>query len=115
LLNVRIWNSFRLIPAILITCYAFTPAILCTVICTLHLNAFLKAGLCIASSTVMYYFTDYVIDVLLGTNEKNYQVNFYDWEQYLEGNIRLIVLISLLFVSAVFIGIGFYRAYKKQK
>ncbi len=114
LLNINIRHSFMLGSAILITCYAFTPVILCGYICTLHFDAFLKAGICVASSTVIYYFTDYVVDVLFGTNEKSYQVNFNNWSQCIEGNILLISLISLFVISAVFIGIGFFRIYKRK-
>lgn len=95
--------------AVLITCYAFTPVIFCAYICTLHFDAFLKTGICVASSTVMYYLTDYVVDVLFGTNENSYQVNFNDWSQCLDGNIHLISLISLLFISVIFVGVGIFR------
>ena len=113
LLQIHTWNPFRLIPAILITCYAFAPAILCTIICTLRFNAFLKTG-CIVFSTVMYYFTKRVVDILFNTNESSYQVNFNDWQQCLEGNIYLICLISLLFISVIFVGVGVFRICKKK-
>jgi len=115
LLNVYIWHPFRLIPGILITCYAFTPAILCTVICTLRFDAFLKTGICIAPSIVMYHFIDYIVDMLFGTNGNSYQVNFNDWKQCSEGNIHMIALTSCLLISAVFIGIGIFRICKNKK
>ncbi|MBE6963839.1 MAG: helix-turn-helix transcriptional regulator [Ruminococcaceae bacterium] len=115
LLNVYIRHPFSLIPAILITCYAFTPVILCAVICTLRFDSFLKAGICATFSTVMYYFTDLVVDVLFGTKENSYQVNFNDWNQCLEGNIHIIVLTSFLLISAIFIGIGIFRVCKNKK
>ncbi len=114
LLYVHFWNPFRIIPAILITCYAFTPAIFCTFICTLRFDAFLKTGICVASGTIMYYFTNYVVDMLLGTNENSYQVNFNDWQQCLEGNIHFISLISLLFISSIFVGVGVFRICKSK-
>ena len=115
LLYVHIWHPFKLIPAILITCYAFTPAILCAYICTLHFDAFLKTGICIALSTVIFYFLRYVEQFLFGTNENYYRVNFYDWEQCLSGNIHLICFISLLLISAVFIAAGIFRISKNKK
>jgi hypothetical protein len=115
LLYIHIGNPFRILPAILITCYAFAPAILCAVICTFPLDAFLKSGICIAFSTVVYYFTEYVVDILFGTNERSYQVNFSDWRLCLEGNIYSLNLVSLLLVSAVLIGIGIVRIRKKSK
>jgi hypothetical protein len=115
LLNIRIWHSFTLTPAVLIACYAFTPAILCAYVCTLRFDAFLKTGFCIAFSTVIFYFTELVVDVLFGTNNSSYQVNFNDWSQYIDGNITFISLISLLFISAVFAGVGALRIYKSNR
>ena len=115
LLNIHIRNPFRVVPAILITCYAFIPAIICTVICAIRFDAFLKTGICIAFSTIAYYFTNYVIDTLLGTNESSYQVNFSDWQQYTNGNVTLILLISLLFISVIFITVAIFRICKRNK
>ena len=114
LLNIHIWNSFRVAPAILITCYAFIPAIICAVICALRFDAFLKAGICTAFSTVVYYFTNYVADKLFGTNNSSYQVNFNDWQQCLNGNVHFICFISLLSISVLFLGVGVFRLYKKN-
>ena len=115
LLNIRAWHPFMLGSAILITCYAFTPAILCASVYTLRFDAFLKAGICVAFSTVIYYFTERVVDVLFGTNDSSYQVNFNDWTQHLEGNISFLCLISLLLIGAVFGGIGVLRIYKSNR
>lgn len=115
LLNINIWHPFMIISAILVTCYAFTPAIFCTVICTLRFDAFLKTGACITFGTILFYYTEYVADVLFGTNSGNYQVNFKDWAQYSEGNVQLICLVSLLLISVVFSIIGIFRSLKKSK
>ena len=112
--NIHFWNSFSVAPAILITCYAFIPVIVCAVICVLRFDAFLKAGICIAFSTIVYYFMNFVLDKLLGTNNNSYQVNFSDWQQCSTGNVNLICLISLLFISTLFLGVGFFRLYKKN-
>ncbi len=114
LLNIHIWNSFSVVPAILIACYAFIPAIICAVICALHFDAFLKTGFCIAFSTIVYYFTNCVVDKLFGTNNSSYQVNFSAWQQCSNGNVHLICLISFLFISVLFLGAGFFRLYKKN-
>lgn len=113
LLTVYIEQPFSLIPAIWITCYAFTPAILCTVICTLRFDAFLKAGVCTIFSAVMYYFINYVIDVLFGTKESSYQVNFNDWNQCLEGNVHCILLLTFLLTGAILVAVGIFRTKKK--
>ncbi|MBQ7384560.1 MAG: helix-turn-helix transcriptional regulator [Clostridia bacterium] len=114
LINVYLWHPFSLIPAILTTCYAFAPAILCTVVCTLRFDAFLKTGVCIAFSTVMYSFTNFVVDRLFGINQNRYKVDFNNWEQCINANVTFIVLLSLLFVSVVFISIGLFRICKKK-
>ena len=112
LINIHLWSPFRLVPAILITCYASIPPIICTMICTFRFDAFLKTGICIAFSAVIYYFTDYVVDILFDTNENAYQVNFSDWQQCLEGNIYFISLTSLLLISVIFVGVGILRIRK---
>ena len=114
LLCVRIHNPFRLMPAILITCYGFTPAILCTIICMFRFDAFIKAGICISLCTVMYYFAEYVTDILFGTNGGSYLVNFNNWQQYTEGNVYFISLISLLLISVIFTGVGILRICRKN-
>ena len=114
LINIHIWNSFRVVPAILITCYAFIPAIISAAICALRFDAFLKAGICIAFSTVVYYFTNCVVDKIFGTNNISYKINFSNWQQYSNGNIHFICLILLLSISILFIGLGIFRLYKKN-
>lgn len=113
LLSVYAWQPFRLGSAILIACYAFVPAILCTVLCTIRFDSFLKAGVCTGICTVSYYFTGYVVNFLFGVNENHYQVNFRDWVHCLSGNVHCICLISFLFISAVFTVIGLVRRRKK--
>ena len=114
LLNINAWHPFQLVPAIRVTCYAFAPVLLCSVICTFRFDAFLKTGMCIALCSVMYYFANFVIDLLLGTSESAYQVNFADWGQYVSGNALLISSVSLLVIGFAFIVIGIRRVCKKQ-
>lgn len=113
LLNINIWNTFRVVPSILITCYAFIPIMICAAICLLRIDGFLKTGISIAFCTIVYYFTNYVVDKLFGTNNSSYQVNFNDWQQYSNGNVHFISLISLLSISVIFLCIGIYRYHKK--
>lgn len=114
LLSIHVAHPFMLGSAVLIAAYAFIPAILCTVVCTFRFDAFLKTGICVACSSVMYYFTVYVVDILFGTNESFYQVNLYDWQQFSAGNVHFVSLISLLLVSAVFVSIGVFRIRKRK-
>lgn len=115
LLNVNTWHPFMLNAAILVTCYTFIPAVFCATICTLRFDPFLKTGVCIAFSTPLLYFIEYIVDILFGTNDCTYQVNFKDWEQCLEGNIQMIFLVTFLFVSAIFIGVGIFRVCRNKK
>ena len=114
LLNIHAWNSFSVLPAILITCYAFLPVLVCAVICALRFDAFLKTGICIALSTVVYYFTNAVVDQLLGTNNSSYRVNFHDWQQCSNGNVHLISLLSLLLIGVLFLAAGMLRLCKRK-
>ena len=114
LLNIRIWRSFMLGRGILMTAYGFLPVILCTIICIFHLDAFLKAGICTAVSAVIFYCTNHVITALFGSSDNHYQVDFSNWEQCINGNIHFIMLISFLFVSAVFVATGIFRIVKNK-
>ena len=114
MLHIRLWKPFSLGRAILMAAYGFAPVIISVYICTFHLDAFLKAGICTSISAVMFYFTNYVITLLFGPSDNHYQVDFHDWEQCINGNIYLISLISLLLISAVFVGVGIFRIYKSK-
>ena len=109
LLNVRLWYPFRLIPGLLIACYAFAPAVLCAWICTGRFDAFLKTGICTAIGAILFYFTNYVIAFLFGPSGNHYQVDFQNWEQCISGNIHFIILSSLLLISGVLITVGAVR------
>lgn len=113
LLNIYTWQPFKIIHAIVITCYAFAPVILSSVICLLRFNAFLKAGFCTALCAVAYYFLEYIVDVLFKAATSDYRINFSDWNGCLEGNIYFIYLIACLFISVVFFVIGIIKTYKK--
>lgn len=39
----------------------------------------------------------------------SYIVNFSDWENCVNGNVQLIILLSVTFIGMVLIGIGVYR------
>ena len=116
MIHIRIWQSFVLGKAILMAVYGFVPVIACAVICASRFNAFLKTGICTAVSGIALYYANHVATVLFGTSSSNsYQVDFRNWEQCLKGNIQLIVLLSFLFVSAVFFAIGFFRVIRNNK
>ena len=112
LMYIRIWQFFPLGQAILIACYGFSPVIFSVCICTLPWDGFLKASVCVAISTVIFYFTNYVCTLLFGPSDTTYHVDFGNWEQYINGNLHLIFLISFLLLSAIFGIIGIRRVKK---
>ena len=114
LLNIHSWYPMRIGSALLITCYAFAPAILCTYICALRVNACIKVGSCLGISWTMCYFIERLVALLFGTNDHSYQVNFSDWNQYYEGNIQLITLIWVLLISVILVGVGIFRICKRK-
>ena len=116
MIHIRIWQVFMFGNAILMAVYGFAPVIACAVICTFRFNAFLKAGICTAISGLTLYCANHVAIALFGpSSSSSYQVDFHDWEQCLNGNVRLIVLLSILFVSAVFFAIGFFSVIRNRK
>lgn len=44
----------------------------------------------------------------------NYQINFHNWSECVNGNVMLIILLSLLLLTAVFTGIGIFRILKRR-
>jgi len=115
LLNIYTRRTFMLGSAILITCYAFIPAIFGTVICIFRFDGFLKAGICTLLGTVVYYFTRHVVNALFGTTGDHYTVDFNNWEQHLTGNVQMICLLSFLVIGAIFLTIGFVRTGKLKE
>ena len=116
MIHIRIRQPFMLGNAILMAVYGFAPAILSAAVCAFRLHAFLKAGICTAVSGLTLYCASYVATVLFGPSSANfYQVDFHNWEQCLNGNVQFIVLLSFLFVSAIFFAIGFFRVIRSNK
>lgn len=114
LLVVNIWKPFMITSAIKMACYGFIPAIICVVICIFHFDAFLKAGICTLVGTLPLYFSGYVVDSLFDLEGNNYQINFHNWSECVNGNVMIIILLSLLLLTAVFTGIGIFRILKRR-
>ena len=116
LMHIRLWHSFFLGKAMVMTAYGFAPVMICAAICLLHFHPLLKASVCTAVSAIMLYCANHVAAALFGPSSGNsYQVDFHNWAQCINGNIQFIVLLSLLFVSAVFFVIGLLRAIKSKR
>ena len=114
LLCVYSWQPFMLGSAILITVYAYIPVIFCAMICIFSFDGFLKAGICTIVASCMYYCMGYVINALFGLNENHYKVDFHNWAQCVTGNVHLIVITAMLFISALLFIIGFFRIRKMR-
>ena len=116
MMHIRIWKPFMLGNAILMTAYGFAPIIACAVICALRFNKFLKTGICTAVVGIARYCTNYVAAILFGLpDNKLYQVDFHNWAQCITGNVHLIVITVMLFISTVLFVIGFLRIRKNKK
>ena len=115
LLSVYSWQPFMLGSAILITIYAYIPVIFCAIICMFSFDGFLKAGICTALTSCVYYCMGYVTNALFGLNENHYEVDFHNWAQCVTGNVHLIVITVMLFISTVLLAIGFLRIRKNKK
>ena len=110
MMHIRIWQPFLLGNAMLLAAYGFIPVIACAVICAFRFNAFYKSGICTSLIGITLYCANHVIASLFGPpDNKPYQVDFQNWDQCLDGNIQLLMLILFLFVSAVLFMIGFNR------
>ncbi len=115
LLNVNVWYPFSLARAIAITAYGFLPLVFCAAVCLFRFDGFLKAGICTLFTTAIFYFTSYVAGLLFGEVVNQYQVDFNNWEQCMNGNINLTVLVFFSFVAVIFITAGILRIFKAQK
>lgn len=116
MMHIRIWRPFMFGNAILLAAYGFVPVIACTVICAFRFNAFFKAGICTAVIGITLYCANHVIAALFGPpDNKPYQVDFQNWEQCLDGNVQLIMLMLFLFVSTIFFAIGLFKVIKNKK
>ena len=60
----------------------------------------------------MYYCMGYITNALFGLHDNHYEVDFQSWTQCVTGNVHLIVITVMLFVSAILFVIGFLRIRK---
>ncbi len=112
LLAVNAWNEFALKPSLLMTVYGYVPLILCAAIYITHFNNFIKSGLCILIAGAVCYAANYVTAKLFSVETDSYIVNFSDWENCINGNMQLIIMLALVVTGMVLIGIGIYRRHR---
>lgn len=114
LLIVNLWKPFMLMSGIVIACYWFVPAVICTYICTFNLDPFIKMGICTSLAAIICYCSNYVIDmILLGTTGNYYNIDFSNWEHYANGNTNFLIFAGLLLIGIVLIGTGYFRSRKR--
>ena len=115
LLCVYSWQPFMLESAILITIYAFIPVIFCTVICMFSFDGFFKAGICTVVASCVYYCMEHVTNALFGLNKNHYEVDLHNWAQCVTGNVHLIVITAMMFISAVLFVISYLKVRNNKK
>ena len=116
MVHIRIRQPFPLMSAILMAVYGFAPVLICGGVCALRFSALLKAGICFFVSGTMLYGASAVAEALFGPSLNNvYQVDFHNWAQYVNGNVQLIVLLTLLCISAALLVAGFMRVIRNNK
>ena len=117
LLSIHVWQPFRIVPAIELSCFGFLPALLCAALCLLRLDPLLKAGLCILLSAGIYAFTPQVTERLFGVSgsEAFYAFDFQNWQQHTNANVQFLVLLTCLVAGAAFLIAGLCRTRKTEK
>ena len=90
-------------------------ALVCTYICTLPFDRFLKAGFCTGFCGVLLYSANHIASLLFGPGNNSYRVDLADWQECVNGNVHLISLITFLLLSAIFTIISLIRIKKRRK
>ncbi|MBQ7653516.1 MAG: helix-turn-helix domain-containing protein [Clostridia bacterium] len=111
---IRITYQFNLKSGMLISLYCFIlPAVVSLVHIT-KLNRFFKASIDVAvGGLTMYAMYFIVLKILTGEFlDGYYAVDFSDWQNYINGNIQLIVLVTCVTVSLVLLALGIKKKRK---
>lgn len=115
LLSVYTYAPFRMGIAVLITLYCFAPVMFCAWLCLQKMDGFLKAGICTLLCGIVYYGVEYFVNALYGYEVQSVRVDFQNWQECTNGNVALICLWSFLFVSLVFLLIGWIRVRRGRR
>ncbi len=107
--------TFPLLPAAIITSYSYAAPIACTILCLFDYDRVLKSGVCVWVITAFSAFLGLVINALFHTHVNHYRINYNDWHNYTNGNVSLIVLLSLIGIALVLTIIGAYRQKKESE
>lgn len=98
--------------AVLITLYSFGILFIYGIVELFNTNRFIKIGIDTLLSLFYLIGLGVVLTKLLGDNNPNsYRINFFDWNNYTNGNVCFIITIIFVMASIIFIGLGL----KKKK
>lgn len=113
----RFYNEFNVLKGLLITMYAYLILYIFGIISLLKTNVFTKLGLCFVCLIAYLNGLNFVLYGLLGGNSGGsyYDINFKDWPNHINGNVNLIVILSLLGLSILFLTIGIVLKRKKNR
>lgn len=79
-----------------------------------NINRFIKLGIDGLITCIELIGLGYVIRKLFDSTT-DYKVDFSDWTNHINGNIQCIILLSILFISLIFLVIGYIKAKKKSQ
>lgn len=97
--------------AILITICSYGLLFSYSIVEFLNFNRFSKLGIDGLITSVELVGIGYVIMRLFGENNiLDYKINFFDWTNHINGNILCIFLLSIVFLSLIFLNIGYFKS-----
>ena len=110
---IRVYTAFPLVPAWLVTAYAFLPVFLRAVVGLLRWNNFIKGAMGAYLFIGCYYSLGFVVNGLFGLKENIYEVDFYNWSTCVSGNVHCIMLLSFVVIATVLLAVGLYQRKKR--
>lgn len=107
LLITRITVQYDLYIGVLILLFSWIPFTVFSIMHVLKTNSYIKAAIDILFATLTLYGSPYCINKILGYNAvADYQINFYDWYNYTNGNVLILILITGMILFSIFMIIG---------
>lgn len=114
---ISLYTKIDMSLAIPITLYSFVIMFLFGLVELLNVRRSIKLSLYGFSTTAYLVGLCYVFNTLFKEDPMKYtKINFSDWSQYVDGNVAIIVIVSLLLISCAFLAFGIYKSkhtYKK--
>lgn len=115
LLITRITVQYDIIAAILILLFGMIPFVVISIMHIVKINRYIKAAIDTLFVTLTLYGFQYFISKTLGYNATaNYQINFYDWDNYSNGNVCILIFITGIILFFIFMFIGIKKKNSKK-